>query len=167
MTTRELYVGTITGVLGNILYAVIVGIMKKSYGILDFFTNILTARIPLWYFLVVMALACLVVFLMIQQRKTQLAFLKHTEENFEGYKFQWVWIHDEATGHYRMDDFWPICPQCGKQLRVELYERVKSYHCTSGHFYDISTLYSIKCDLIHKLQRDYKEYASIIDFPSM
>ena len=46
MTKHELYVGAVTGVIGNILYAVIAGVMEKSEGIWDFLMNILTARIP-------------------------------------------------------------------------------------------------------------------------
>ena len=167
MTTRELYVGTITGVLGNILYAVIAGLLKESKGIMDFLKNIITAEIPLWYFLVVILVACFIVFLMIRSRKRKLAFLKHTEETYMGVKFQWVWKLNEKTGHYTMDDFWPICPQCGLQLRVELYDCINAYHCTNGHCYDFNQLYNIRRDLIHKLQRDYQEYASIIDFAGL
>ena len=167
MTTRELYVGTITGVLGNILYAVIVGLMEKSDSILGFLKNILTARIPLWYFLVVIIVACIIVFLMIQHRKKSLPFLKHTEEEYMGVKFQWVWKLDETTGHYHMEDFWPICPQCGLQLRVELYDPLNAYHCSNGHCYDLSKVYNLKKDLAHKIQRDYKEYASIIDYSNL
>ena len=165
MTTRELYVGTITGVLGNILYAVITGVMKESDGILDFLMNILTARIPLWYFLVVIIFACLIVSLMIQHRKKNHAFLKHTEEIYDGVKFQWVWKVDEATGHYMMEDLWPICPKCGLQLRVDLYGSINDFHCSNGHCYDFNKVFNMEKDFVHKLQRDYKAYASIIDFP--
>ena len=167
MTKRELFVGAITGVIGNILYAVITGIMEKSDGILDFLMNILTARIPLWYFLVVIIIACIIVFLMIQHRKNSLAFLKHTEEEYMGFKFQWVWKYDEATRQYRMDDFWPVCPQCGLQLRVDLYDFERAYHCSNGHCYDLNKVYNLKKDLVHKIQRTYKEYASIIDYSNL
>ena len=164
MTAREIYVGAFTGIIGNMLYAIIVGIMKRSDGILDFLLSLLTAKIPFWYFLVVIMVACLIVLLMIRHRKKYLSFLKHTEEDYMGIRFQWVWKLNEANGHYRMDDFWPICPQCGNQLRVELYDRINAYHCTNGHFYDFDKLYNIRRDLIHKLQQDYKDYVSLIDF---
>ncbi len=165
MTKRELYVGAITGVVGNILFAIIKGLMENSDGILDILVNILTAKIPLWYFFLVIVVACLIVFLMIQRRNKRLAFLKQTEEDINGFKFQWVWKLDEATGHYQMDDFWPICPKCGNQLRIEPYNVYDAYHCTNGHGYDFSKLYNIRRDLIHKLQREYKEYANMIDYP--
>ena len=167
MTKHELYVGTITGVIGNILYAVIAGIMEKSNGTWDFFMNILTARIPLWYFMVTILIALAIVFLTIQHRKKKLAFLKHTEEEYMGIKFQWIWKLDDTTGHYYMDDFWPVCPKCGLQLRVELYDPIKAYHCTNGHYYDLNKLYNMEKDLIHKLQRDNKEYASMIDYSNL
>lgn len=164
MTMRELYVGAITGIVGNILYAVIVGIMKST-GFIDFFKHILTIQIPLWYFLAVLLVACFIVYLMIRKRKKKLAFLDHTEEKFGNFIFQWVWKLNEETGHYEMDDFWPICPMCGLQLRVDYYDRIDAYHCTKGHCYSLDEVLSIKRDLVHKLQRDYKEYANMIDFP--
>lgn len=157
--------GTITGVLGNILYAVIAGAMEKADDILGFLVNILTAKIPLWYFLVVIIVAYAIVFLMIKSRKKKLLFLEHTEDIYNGMRFQWVWKFNKETGHYEMDDFWPICPRCGLQLRVELYDPIHAYHCTNGHIYNLNTTLNIKRDLVHKLQRDYKHYAGMIDFP--
>lgn len=167
MTKRELYVGTITGVAGNVIYAIIVGVMEKSDGLIGFLLNILTAKIPLWYFLVVIALSCIIVLIMIQHRKNHLAFLNHTEEEYNGFKFQWVWKYDETTCNYRMADFWPVCPQCGLQLRVELYDSINAYHCTNGHRYDLNRVYNVKKDLVHKIQRDYKEFANMIDFSNL
>lgn len=164
MTKRELFVGTITGVIGNIIYAVIEGIMEKSNGIGDIFMNILTAKIPLWFFLITILIAFVIVFITILCKKKNLAFLNHTEEIYEGFKFQWVWKLDDKTGHYRMADFWPICPECGLQLRVDLYDRINAYHCSNEHYYDFNKLYNLRRDLVHKIQRDYKEYASIIDY---
>lgn len=134
---------------------------------MDFLKNIITAQIPLWYFLVVFVVACIVVFLMIKIRKRKLAFLNHTEEIYMGVKFQWVWKFNEKSGHYEMYDFWPICPQCGLQLRVELYDPIKAYHCTNMHCYDLNIFLNLKRDLVHKLQRDYQEYSSIIDYPGL
>lgn len=167
MTTRELLVGTITGVLGNVLFAVTVGLLKKSEGMVDFLKNIITAEIPLWYFLIVLLVASLLVFLMIRSRKNKLAFLKHTEEDYMGIKFQWLWKVDETTGHYYMDNFWPVCPQCGLQLRVDHYDPIRAYHCSNGHIYDLNRMYNLKKDLVHKLQRDYKEYSSMIDYSNL
>jgi hypothetical protein len=167
MTKRELYVGVITGVIGNILYALIVGMIKKSEGILSFLKNIITAEIPLWYFLVVIIVAYFIVLLMINNRKSKFAFLNHTEEDYMGFKFQWVWKLNEETGHYEMDDFWPICPQCGLQLRVELYDSIEAYHCSNGHCYDLNKVLNLKRDFVHKLQRDYQQYASLIDYPGL
>ena len=161
MTKHELCVGAITGVIGNILYAVIVGIMEKSDGICDILMNIFTAKIPS------ILIAFAIVFVIIHCRKKRFAFLKHTEEEYMGVKFQWVWKFDETTGHYRMDDFCPICPQCGLQLRVELYDTIEAYHCTKGHCYDLNKVYNLKKDLVHKIQRDYKEYASMIEYPNL
>ncbi len=162
MTTRELYVGTITGVSGNILYAVIVGFVENANG----FCGYLNVQIPLWYFLVMIFVACTIVLIMIRIKKKRLPFLKHTEESYSGFEFQWVWKFNQETGRYEMDDFWPICPECGLQLRVELYDTERAYHCTKGHCYDLNKLLNIKRDLVHKLQRDYKEYVGIIDFPN-
>jgi len=167
MTKRDFHIGTITGVSGNIVYALIVALTEKSNGFVGFLKNVFTAQIPLWYFLVVIFAACLLVSLLMKRRKKKLPFLEHTEEEYMGIKFQWVWKLNDTTGHYEMDDFWPICPQCGLQLRVELYDRLESYHCTKGHCYDLNKVYNIKRDFIHKLQRDYKEYASQIDFPNL
>lgn len=91
----------------------------------------------------------------------------HTEEEYMGYKFQWVWKLNEETGHYEMNDFWPICPQCGLQLRVDQYDPIDAYHCTNGHYVELDRMLSLKRDLLHKLQRDNKEYASIIDYPDL
>lgn len=167
MTKHELYVGAVTGVIGNILYAVIAGVMKKSEGIWDFLMNILTARIPLWFFLVTIMIAFAIVFITIHRRKNKFPFLKHTEEEYRGLKFQWVWKLDETTGHYKMEDFWPVCPKCGLQLRVELYDPTHAYHCSNGHYYDLDKVYNLKKDFVHKIQRDYKEFASLIDFPNL
>lgn len=87
MTKHELYVGAVTGVIGNILYAVIAGVMEKSEGIWDFLMNILTARIPLWFFLVTIMIAFAIVFITIHRRKNKFPFLKHTEEEYMGLKF--------------------------------------------------------------------------------
>lgn len=167
MTKRELYIGTITGVAGNFVYALIEALGEKWDGLWVFLKNVITAQIPLWYFLVVVAAACLIVFLMLRGKKKQPAFLMHTEEEYMGYKFQWVWKLNEETGHYEMNDFWPICPQCGLQLRVDQYDPIDAYHCTNGHYVELDRMLSLKRDLLHKLQRDNKEYASIIDYPDL
>ena len=138
--------------------------MEKAEGIRDFFINILTAKIPLWYFLVSIMIAFIVALMTIHCRKKKLPFLNHSEEDYGGFKFQWVWKLEETTGHYRMDDFWPICPQCGMQLRVEKYDPIDAYHCSNGHLYNLNKVYNLKKDLVHKLQRDYEEYANMIDY---
>ena len=76
-------------------------------------------------------------------------------------------LYDETTCNYRMADFWPVCPQCGLQLRVELYDSINAYHCTNGHRYDLNRVYNVKKDLVHKIQRDYKEFANMIDFSNL
>lgn len=78
-----------------------------------------------------------------------------------------MWKLDETTGHYKMEDFWPVCPKCGLQLRVELYDPSHAYHCSNGHYYDLDKVYNLKKDLVHKIQRDYKEFASLIDFSNL
>lgn len=166
MNKRDFFIGIITGVLGNIMYALIVALTEKSNGFADFMKNIITAQIPLWYFLIVILVACLFVLLLMKKpKKEKLAFLDHTEEEYMGIKFQWVWKLNDTTGHYEMVDFWPICPQCGMQLRVELYDTIDAYHCSNGHCFDLNKVLNLNRDLVHKLQRDFQQYASIIDYP--
>lgn len=60
-----------------------------------------------------------------------------------------------------MSDLWPLCPTCGKQLRVELYNPF--YQCTNGHAYDLNNTISKKRDFLHEFQREYKDYADLMD----
>lgn len=51
MTKRELYIGTITGVAGNFVYALIEALGEKWDGLWVFLKNVITAQIPYGIFL--------------------------------------------------------------------------------------------------------------------
>lgn len=163
MTKKDIIVGTIAGVLGNFAYAFIAGLENNSAK--DVLKNILTTQIPLWFsLLMVITVGVLFMWASYQKHKNHspvLPFLDVTEQEYGGFIFQWVWKKDEKTGKYKMSDLWPLCPTCGKQLRVELYN--PCYHCTDGHAYDLNYTISKKRDFLHEFQREFKDYADFMD----
>ena len=168
MTKKDIIIGTITGVLGNFAYAFIIGLNDKADSIMQSINNILTAQIPFWYFLLVIAVVGVMMYAWVsyckyKESKKRLPFLDVTERDNGGFTFQWVWKKNEETGKYRMYALWPLCPRCGKQLRVKLYDPIEGYHCTNGHVYDLSSTLDVKRDFLHKFQREFKEYANFMD----
>lgn len=167
ITKKELLVGTLTGITGNIGYAFVLGLKEQADTSCQAIKNILCAPIPLWYFIIVILLTSAVVLVMVEYRRRKsrsLPFLEVTERDYKGFTFQWVWRLNPETNKYEMEDFWPLCPHCHQQLRVELYDTVNGYHCTNGHIYNLHTTLNIKRDLIHELRREFKEYSNLIDF---
>lgn len=167
ITKRELVIGTLTGITGNIGYAFVLGLKEQSDTFCQAIKNILCAPIPLWVFIIAILVAAFVVFIMVEYRRRKsrsLPFLDVTERDYKGFTFQWVWRINTKTGKYEMDDFWPLCPQCHQQLRVEMYDSIRGYHCTNGHVYDLNGLLNIKRDLVHELRREFKDYTHLIDF---
>ncbi len=166
LSKKEILIGTLTGVLGNVVYAVI-ATLGRNNGSLVGFKAVICASIPLWYILLALVIACGVVVCMHYRRKNKLAFLQQTSQMEQGIEFQWVWVKNEESGKYEMEDFWPICPTCHKQMRVDLYDRIGHYHCSDNHIFDLTTILNIKRDLLHNLKREFKEYADYISYPKM
>lgn len=172
MTKNDIITGTVTGILGNFAYAFITGLKDESATIMESVLNILKAPIPLWYFLTVLLVVGLLMYACVCVRtyrlsKKALPFLEVTERDYGGFTFQWVWTKNEETGKYEMSDLWPLCPQCHKQLRVELYDPIEGYHCSNGHVYDLHATLDIKRDFLHELQREFKKYADFMTLPDL
>lgn len=166
LSKREIIIGTLTGILGNILYAIIQVIFAavKPNNTLEFLKKLLTARIPLWYILLINLSLCAIFIYFVRKRMHKAPeFLSTTSHRCEGLEFRWVWKKN-VDGKYTMDDFWPICPQCGRQLRFELYDPYNAYHCLSGHCYDLHSVLNTKRELIHQLKQEFSEYSDIIEY---
>lgn len=166
MTTKEIISGTIVGMLGNFAYALITSLQPPTESDGGGLKNILTAQIPLWFSLLMVITVGIILFMWTSYQKHKnhsqvLPFLDVTEQEYGGFIFQWVWKKDEKTGKYKMSDLWPLCPTCGKQLRVELYNPF--YQCTNGHAYDLNNTISKKRDFLHEFQREFKDYADLMD----
>lgn len=122
----------------------------------------------MWFSLLTLLISATVVLLMIECRKReQPQFLKVTKRERQGLEFQWIWKINDATGKYKMEDFLPICPECGNQLRTELYDINHTYHCSNGHEYNLTQVYNLKKDLVHELRREWAYYADKIEFPKL
>lgn len=165
LSRKELIVGTLTGVSGNIVYAVLQELAKNTSEVSISFVQVLCSPIPLWYFLVTLLVAGMAVWGMhVYSRHQKPAFLNRTGQVEQGLEFQWIWVKNEKTGKYEMKDFWPICPYCHEQLRMELYDPIKAYHCTNGHVQDIHITLNKKRDLLHKLKQEFKAYSDRITY---
>lgn len=160
LTKKEIVAGTVTGLLGNIAYAVIAWLLKPDKVIS--FKEFLSIPIPLWYVLLIILLIFSVLFIVTIQKKKPV-FLNHTEEKFKDLTFQWRWAYDKEKQKYFMKDLTPLCPACGNPLDINTV--YNAYCCTNGHSYSFDHLYAIRKDLLHKLKQQYKEDAGIIHFP--
>ncbi|MCM1220057.1 MAG: hypothetical protein NC548_36760 [Lachnospiraceae bacterium] len=163
ITLRELFSGTVIGIIGNIAYAVVLRLAGQASDL----SGVLTQEIPLWYILLTLlagsAVMCTMIYRRTHKRPPFLAVTSRTEQGME---FRWIWKKNPETGRYEMHDFLPVCPVCGLQLRAELWD-TRGYHCTSGHNYDLSHTLNVKRDLLHKLKQEFLGHADIIDYPEI
>ena len=169
ISKRDIIIGTVTGILGNILYAVIlliIGVLTADDNT-KHIGNILTFPIPLWYVLLINIFIWTGLAYIVHRRSQRPPeFLKTTSRRCEELEFRWVWKKN-ADGKYTMDDFWPICLQCGKQLRIEMYDPFNAYHCLNGHTYNFERAISLKRELLHHLKQEFSEYSDIIEYPDL
>lgn len=102
MTTKEIILGTIVGMLGNFAYALITSLQPPTDSDGGGLKNILTAQIPLWFSLLMVITVGIILFMWASYQKHKnhsqvLPFLDVTEQEYGGFIFQSGKTHEPKT----------------------------------------------------------------------
>lgn len=159
--SRELW----TGVTGSIIAAIIISIFNdlpikgiKSVFTKDFIVSVLEQPVPLYVILISVLVLSIIIYL-VRRRRTP-AFLKETTMKMGDFTWHWNWSYDKKEKNYDLVDFLPLCPQCGKELRMGYGEHTHS--CVNKHQYNIQGYLELKAQIKTELRKKYSKDANLI-----
>ena len=120
LVSKELWIGVVGSIIATIIISLFNKISVEGINTLftfEFWKNVLTQPISLYVILIAVVIVSAVLFaLRLNRRKPE--FLKETTAIMGGFTWHWRWSYDEKEKEYGMYDFLPLCPKCGKELRM-------------------------------------------------
>ena len=161
LISRELWIGVVASLIATAIISIFNKIPMegiKQIFTLDYLKGIFTQPIPLYVILISILFLTIVLFIIRIKRKPR--FLKETTMKMGGFLWHWRWVYDKKEHDYDMADFLPLCPKCGRELRMGLGEHTHS--CVNQHHYNIQRYFELKAQIKSTLRNNYPKEADKI-----
>lgn len=160
LISRELWTGVVASVIASIICSMFnnISIVDEQLFSYDFIKEVLYQPVPLYVLLVAVLVLSFVIFIIRAIRKPK--FLNDTTMKMGDFIWHWRWSYDKKEKRFDMVDFLPLCPKCGKELRVGMGEHL--HKCVNGHQYNIQNYFGLKSQIKSDIRSKYPNEAEKI-----
>lgn len=161
LISKELWIGAAGSILATILLSIVNGIIPDNWKEIfsfEFIDEFFTQPIPLYWILILVFAISIIIYL--RRTKREPAFIKETSCKMGELTWHWRWEYDKNDKLWVMNDYYPLCPDCGKELRMGYGDQ--DHSCVNGHHYQIQDYLKMKGQIVTDIANKYPKEADKI-----